>query len=55
MKESDKIFTGTAIRDIPQWKIRGKEDNFSFEQIELAFYEEHYGNYVMKQNERHGV
>ena len=30
-----------------------KEDNFSFEQIELAFYEEHYGNYVMKQNERH--
>ena len=26
-----------------------KEDNFSFEQIELAFYEEHYGNYVMKQ------
>ena len=22
MKESDKIFTGTAIRDIPQWKIR---------------------------------
>lgn len=32
---------------------QGKEDNFSFEQIELAFYEEHYGNYVMKQNERH--
>ena len=32
---------------------KGKEDNFSFEQIELAFYEEHYGNYVMKQNERH--
>lgn len=32
---------------------QGKENNFSFEQIELAFYEEHYGNYVMKQNERH--
>ena len=32
---------------------KGKENNFSFEQIELAFYEEHYGNYVMKQNERH--
>ena len=32
---------------------QGKEDNFSFEQIELAFYEEHYGDYVMKQNERH--
>ena len=32
---------------------QGKKDNFSFEQIELAFYEEHYGNYVMKQNERH--
>lgn len=30
-----------------------KENNFSFEQIELAFYEEHYGDYVMKQNERH--
>ena len=28
---------------------QGKENNFSFEQIELAFYEEHYGNYVMKQ------
>ena len=32
---------------------QGKENNSSFEQIELAFYEEHYGNYVMKQNERH--
>ena len=32
---------------------QGKENNFSFEQIELAFYEEHYGNYVMKQNKRH--
>ena len=32
---------------------QGKENNFSFEQTELAFYEEHYGNYVMKQNERH--
>ena len=32
---------------------QGKENNFSFEQIELAFYEEHYGHYVMKQNERH--
>lgn len=30
-----------------------KENNFSFEQIELAFHEEHYGDYVMKQNERH--
>lgn len=29
------------------------EDNLSFEEIELAFYEEHYGNYVEKQNERH--
>ena len=28
------------------------EDNLSFEEIELAFYEEHYGNYVEKQNER---
>ena len=25
MKESGKIFTGTAIRDIPQWKIREKK------------------------------
>ena len=24
MKESAKIFTGTAIRDIPQWKIGEK-------------------------------
>ena len=24
MKESRKIFTGTAIRDIPKWKIREK-------------------------------
>ena len=24
MKESGKIFTGTDIRDIPQWKIREK-------------------------------
>ena len=24
MKESGKIFTGIAIRDIPQWKIREK-------------------------------
>ena len=32
---------------------REKEDNFSFEQIELAFYEEHFGNFIMKQNERH--
>ena len=24
VKESDKIFTGTAIRDIPQWKIGEK-------------------------------
>ena len=24
MKEFDKIFTGTVIRDIPQWKIREK-------------------------------
>ena len=32
---------------------QGKKNNFSFEQIELAFYEEHYENYVMKQNERH--
>ena len=32
---------------------RGKENNLSFEQIELAFYEEHFGNYIMKQNERH--
>ena len=53
MKEFDKIFTGTVIRDIPQWKIREKRIIFLFEQIELAFYEEHYGNYVMKQNERH--
>ncbi|MBU5415507.1 plasmid recombination protein [Anaerobutyricum soehngenii] len=32
---------------------RGKENNLSFEQIEVAFYEEHFGNYIMKQNERH--
>ena len=32
---------------------RGKENNLSFEQIELAFYKEHFGNYIMKQNERH--
>ena len=25
MKESGKIFTGIAIRDIPQWKIREKK------------------------------
>lgn len=31
---------------------QGKENNFSFEQIEMAFYEEHYGDYVMK---RHGL
>ena len=27
---------------------QGKENYFSFEQIELAFYDEHYGIYVMK-------
>lgn len=32
---------------------RETKDNLSFEEIELAFYEEHYGNYVEKQNERH--
>lgn len=32
---------------------RGKDDNFSFEQIELAYYVEHYGDYVMNQNTRH--
>ena len=32
---------------------RGKEDNFSFNQIELAYYVEHYSDYVMNQNARH--
>ena len=32
---------------------RGKEDNFSFNQIEMAYYVDHYSDYVMKQNERH--
>ena len=31
---------------------KGKENNFSFEQIELAFYEEHYGNYVIRRTYR---
>ena len=30
MKESRKIFTGTAIRDIPKWKIREKRIIFLF-------------------------
>ena len=30
MKESAKIFTGTAIRDIPKWKIREKRIIFLF-------------------------
>lgn len=32
---------------------REKEDNFSFNQIELAYYVEHYSDYVMNQNARH--
>ena len=32
---------------------QGKENNLTLGQIELAFYEEHFGNYIMKQNERH--
>lgn len=32
---------------------RGKEDNFSFDQIELAYYTEHYSDYVINQNKRH--
>lgn len=32
---------------------REKEDNFSFNQIEKTYYDEHYGDYVMNQNERH--
>ena len=32
---------------------RGKEDNFSFSQIELAYYSEHYSDYVINQNKRH--
>lgn len=32
---------------------RGKENNFSFSQIELAYYSEHYSDYVINQNKRH--
>ena len=32
---------------------RGKEDNFSFSQIEMAYYSEHYSDYVINQNKRH--
>ena len=32
---------------------RGKEDNFSFNQIEMAYYVDHYSDYVINQNKRH--
>ena len=32
---------------------RGKDDNFSFNQIEMAYYVDHYGDYVTNQNNRH--
>ena len=32
---------------------RGKDDNFSFNQIEMAYYVEHYSDYVINQNKRH--
>ena len=32
---------------------RGKDDNFSFNQIEMAYYVDHYGDYVTSQNDRH--
>ena len=32
---------------------RGEENNFSFSQIELAYYSEHYSDYVINQNKRH--
>lgn len=32
---------------------RGKDENFSFNQIELAYYVEHYSDYVINQNKRH--
>lgn len=32
---------------------REENDTFSFNEIEMAFYMEHYGDYVMNQNERH--
>lgn len=32
---------------------RKENDMFSFNEIEMAFYVEHYGDYVMNQNERH--
>ena len=37
----------------PLHNDRRKEDNFSFNQIELAYYVEHYSDYVMNQNARH--
>lgn len=32
---------------------RGKENNFSFNQIEMAYYVDHYSDYVINQNKRH--
>ena len=32
---------------------RGKDNNFSFNQIEMAYYVEHYSDYVINQNKRH--
>ena len=53
MKEFEQNIYWDCYQGYTTMEDQRKEDNFSFEQIELAFYEEHYGNYVMKQNERH--
>ena len=53
MNVSVRIFTGTAITGYTTMADRGKEDNFSFNQIEMAYYVDHYSDYVINQNKRH--